>query len=170
MSMPPNKGMNPTKSSQTDWGLRGLFQCSTGTRTGSLILLALLLGTLAMPAGAITCMPFTYHLVVELPRGPGWTFSATAVPERRALKVWQEKQGDTLLVKVVFPSDQPATKTTKFDCSWEPKAFLLSAQRDETILEYRVQIPSDVERVAGTTRLFRSKTAIVMLAPSEARP
>ena len=27
---PSNKGMNPTKSSQTDWGLRGLFQCSTG--------------------------------------------------------------------------------------------------------------------------------------------
>ena len=24
---PSNKGMNPTKSSQTDWGLRGLFQC-----------------------------------------------------------------------------------------------------------------------------------------------
>ena len=25
-----NKGMNPTRSSQTDWGPRGLFQCSAG--------------------------------------------------------------------------------------------------------------------------------------------
>ncbi len=24
-----NKGMNPARSTQTDWGPRGLFQCST---------------------------------------------------------------------------------------------------------------------------------------------
>ena len=33
MTAPPNKGMNPTKSSQTDWGLRGLFRCSTDQQT-----------------------------------------------------------------------------------------------------------------------------------------
>ena len=172
--VPHNKGLERTRPAPN--GVTGpcrSTQCSTGTGTSRaelrfslrVVVLVFLFTVAPTPAWAIFCMPFSYHVAVQIPDEPGWFLKAVAVPEREAMKLERETLDNSPFVKVIFSSAQQATSTSKFSCSWEPKAFLLTAQKDGKTLEYRVRIPEDLERVPGTQRSFRSKAPLALQPP-----